>query len=125
MYGSTKEFLNYFSLKSLDELPPLSELQDFDSLNVELDLLPPDDAQEIETENPDYSAADTMTREVLEQPTGDTSIVPALIANEMDSPRIKTDSDDETDDPRNPTGDTDTFKTLGDGELPDESESAG
>lgn len=38
MFGTTKEFLDYFGLKKLDDLPPLSELQDFDKLNIQLDL---------------------------------------------------------------------------------------
>ena len=38
MYGTTKVFLDYFGLKSLDELPTLAELRDIDSINVELDL---------------------------------------------------------------------------------------
>lgn len=38
MYGTTREFLDYFGLKKLDELPPLSELRDFDQVNPELAL---------------------------------------------------------------------------------------
>jgi segregation and condensation protein B len=38
MFGTTREFLDYFGLKKLDDLPPLSELKDFDKLNVQLDL---------------------------------------------------------------------------------------
>lgn len=38
MFGTTKEFLDYFGLKKLDDLPPLSDLKDFDKLNVQLDL---------------------------------------------------------------------------------------
>lgn len=38
VYGTTKEFLDYFGLKSLDELPTLAELRDIDSINAELDL---------------------------------------------------------------------------------------
>ena len=41
MFGTTREFLDYFDLKSLDELPTLGEIQDFDNLNVELDLQAP------------------------------------------------------------------------------------
>ncbi len=41
MYGTTREFLDYFGLKRLDELPTLAELRDLDSLNVELDLREP------------------------------------------------------------------------------------
>ena len=38
MYATTRQFLDYFDLKTLDELPPLSELKDIDKLNAELDL---------------------------------------------------------------------------------------
>ena len=38
MFGTTKEFLDYFGLKKLDDLPPLSELKDLDELNPELGL---------------------------------------------------------------------------------------
>lgn len=38
MYGTTKEFLDYFNLKTLDELPTLAELRDFETINAELDL---------------------------------------------------------------------------------------
>ena len=38
MYGTTKEFLDYFNLKSLDELPTLAELRDIDSINAELNF---------------------------------------------------------------------------------------
>ena len=38
MYATTKIFLDYFSLKSLDDLPTLAELRDIDSINAELDL---------------------------------------------------------------------------------------
>lgn len=45
LYGTTREFLDYFGLKSLDELPTLAELRDIDSLNVELDLGDPEHEQ--------------------------------------------------------------------------------
>lgn len=38
LYATTKEFLDYFNLKSLDELPTLNELKDIDKINAELDL---------------------------------------------------------------------------------------
>ena len=38
MFGTTREFLDYFDLKKLDDLPPLSEIKDMESLNVQLDL---------------------------------------------------------------------------------------
>ena len=42
MYGTTKQFLDYFSLKNLDELPTLAELRDLGSFNPELQLDLPD-----------------------------------------------------------------------------------
>ena len=41
MFGTTKEFLDYFGLKRLDELPPLAEIKDLEELNVELGLPEP------------------------------------------------------------------------------------
>ncbi|MGY0504194.1 SMC-Scp complex subunit ScpB [Luteimonas sp. e5] len=38
LLGTTKGFLDYFGLKKLDELPPLSELKDFGELDPQLDL---------------------------------------------------------------------------------------
>ena len=38
MYGTSREFLDYFNLKSLDELPPLSEIKDLDKIHPELAL---------------------------------------------------------------------------------------
>jgi segregation and condensation protein B len=36
LYGTTKEFLDYFNLKSLNELPTLSEIKDLDQYHPEL-----------------------------------------------------------------------------------------
>ena len=38
IFGTTRDFLDYFGLKGLDDLPTLAELRDFDSINTELDL---------------------------------------------------------------------------------------
>lgn len=38
LYATTHEFLDYFNLKSLDELPTLAELRDLDKMNQELHL---------------------------------------------------------------------------------------
>ncbi len=38
MYATTKTFLDYFNLRSLDQLPPLTEIQDLDNLTAELGL---------------------------------------------------------------------------------------
>jgi segregation and condensation protein B len=38
LLGTTREFLDYFGLQSLDELPPLAELQSFGDLDPQLSL---------------------------------------------------------------------------------------
>ena len=38
MFGTTKAFLDYFSLKKLEDLPPLADLADWESLRVQLNL---------------------------------------------------------------------------------------
>lgn len=38
MFGTTRAFLDYFNLKTLDELPSLAELTDMESLRIQLDL---------------------------------------------------------------------------------------
>ena len=46
LLGTTRQFLDYFNLKSLDEMPSLSEIQDIDKLYPELDLKMMDDEKE-------------------------------------------------------------------------------
>lgn len=38
MFATTRQFLDYFNLKSLQQLPPLAEIRDLDQLMPELDL---------------------------------------------------------------------------------------
>lgn len=45
MYATTREFLDYFNLKSLDELPPLAELRDIDSIEGRFGFPDPTDAE--------------------------------------------------------------------------------
>ena len=56
MFATTRIFLDYFNLKNLVELPPLSEIRDFDKINEELELEDvgsgdPDDSDENSEEN--------------------------------------------------------------------------
>ena len=52
LYATTKQFLDYFNLKRLDELPTLSEIQDLSELVPELALADP------ATESPEDEAVD-------------------------------------------------------------------
>jgi segregation and condensation protein B len=48
LYATTREFLDYFGLKGLDELPTLAELKELDDLNPSLDLPEPDTKTDLE-----------------------------------------------------------------------------
>ncbi|RLA54007.1 MAG: SMC-Scp complex subunit ScpB [Gammaproteobacteria bacterium] len=41
MYATTRQFLDYFNLKSLDQLPVLAEIRDLETLNAELGFSEP------------------------------------------------------------------------------------
>lgn len=56
LYGTTKEFLDYFNLKSLDQLPTLAEIKDLDSIHPELAL--DENAEKSETGQTDESSSD-------------------------------------------------------------------
>lgn len=78
MFGTTKQFLDYFGLKKLDDLPPLADLSDWESLRVQLNLpavdedgvpeevgapteavdVPPPYAEDDETDDVEVDAAD-------------------------------------------------------------------
>lgn len=68
MFGTTRDFLDYFGLRRLEELPSLAELRDLDSLNVELDLgLPGDPAPSVSEGGTVSSDAETAA----DDPAGD------------------------------------------------------
>jgi segregation and condensation protein B len=43
LYATTRDFLDYFGLKGLEELPPLAEIRELDIINPELDLPDPEE----------------------------------------------------------------------------------
>ncbi|MBT8087081.1 MAG: SMC-Scp complex subunit ScpB [Gammaproteobacteria bacterium] len=60
MFGTTKAFLDYFSLKKLDDLPPLADLSDWESLRVQLNLPDVEDNLEAGLEESVEAAADSL-----------------------------------------------------------------
>ena len=66
LYGTTREFLEHFNLKNLEELPPLSALRDLDvisnELNLRLDL-----EQQAESSRADVTAAEGDTHGGMEE----------------------------------------------------------
>ena len=58
LLGTTREFLDYFGLKSLDQLPTLAELKDIETIGVQLEL-PADQPQATEASAEGEAAAST------------------------------------------------------------------
>ena len=87
LYATTKQFLDYFNMKSLDELPTLAEIKDLEDLNPELDLPNPD-----EERNPDDQQG--QENKELDESTGI-----AEGAAERDSENSETSMQDETNNP--------------------------
>jgi segregation and condensation protein B len=73
LLGTTREFLDYFGLKSLDDLPTLAELRDLDDIKVQLEFpggepvtvaaLPAPSAEESAPQDPPALAAPTDRQE--------------------------------------------------------------
>ncbi len=73
MFATTKGFLDYFGLKRLDDLPPLADLSDWESLRVQLNLpeveedltAEPDTPSEVPVLYPELEAEDIDNEELV------------------------------------------------------------
>ncbi|WP_439102003.1 SMC-Scp complex subunit ScpB [Congregibacter sp.] len=68
MYATTRDFLDYFNLKSLDQLPALADIRDLETLNAELGFSEPlpeaanaESSQEEELSSDEDSATETSS----------------------------------------------------------------
>lgn len=59
IYATTRQFLDYFNLKSLDQLPPLAEIRDLNTISRELNIDLP--VEDIKPANDDSNEADVVT----------------------------------------------------------------
>ncbi len=64
LYATTREFLNYFSLNGLGDLPTLQEIRDFDSINRELKLEDP--GSDVAEASQDEDAVETPEKIAIE-----------------------------------------------------------
>ena len=92
LYATTRIFLDYFNLKSLDELPTLGELRDIDSLNesLEFDSLPPEVQESI------AAAAEKTEENKGEQPIAGSESPSAEEAQEAEQEQIGIEEDAQT-----------------------------
>lgn len=116
LYATTKTFLDYFNLKSLEELPPLADLRDIDSINAELDLQipglepetsqPAEDVEQASAEISDETSADEVNEETeSEESTADSS---AQVVVEEDFDEADDDSEEPVVEAEEDSADTST-----------------
>ena len=84
MFGTTKLFLDYFGLKKLDDLPPLADLSDWETLRIQLNL-PAVDEDEVPVETAEVRILPGILSEDEEEADDDSDFdidkIPALIAD--------------------------------------------
>lgn len=73
LLGTTRDFLDYFGLRSLDQLPTLAELRDMDNVGVQLEF---GDAGSDPHEGPEDGSSD------VNEPTGESAGVELEAAND-------------------------------------------
>jgi segregation and condensation protein B len=102
MYATTKDFLDYFNLKSLEQLPTLAEIRDLDSLNAELNLeinLPPIKASlELTDEQLSEESINRFAHDEAQQGSVDGSKPAEADANQNELPVDELDDDYNDDD---------------------------
>ena len=92
MFGTTKLFLDYFGLKKLDDLPPLADLSDWESLRVQLDLPAVEESELEAAPATDISELPVLEPGVAEEAdeVSDDEVADALAVIERGIPDIET-----------------------------------
>jgi len=110
MFGTTKVFLDYFGLKKLDDLPPLADLSDWESLRKQLNLpevegrdgsddldieslenlAEPSEASDDVVDEADDESADESVGEAVESDTDDNEL-PVLYPEGTEGPESSVD----------------------------------
>jgi segregation and condensation protein B len=102
LLGTTREFLDYFGLKSLDQLPTLAELRDLENIGVQLELPggeAPVEAVAAESEATAESgedAAEVATAEEAPADEGELSAHPAMVDESGDDAGDDSDEDEQS-----------------------------
>lgn len=105
LFGTTRAFLDYFNLKSLDQLPPLSEIRDMEDpqLRFERDPLPAhvtrdlpiDPDEDVPADNDSASEADEAGSDTNNQATPDAAVdQPSDTHADADADAISPESDE-------------------------------
>jgi segregation and condensation protein B len=78
MYATTRQFLDYFNMQSLNQLPSLAEIRDLEQINRELDL------DDTDPEAAKANQGDKIEEVELVNTTPLAEDVPASIADDSD-----------------------------------------
>ena len=110
LYGTSREFLDYFNLKSLDDLPTLAEIKDLDKAYPELALVDhhaevSDSEEGSESEEADVVDADERAEVESDEMDADTEISDDDVAEDAVSVEMESeDVDDSDEDASSATG---------------------
>ncbi|WIO73314.1 SMC-Scp complex subunit ScpB [Porticoccaceae bacterium LTM1] len=94
LYATTRQFLDYFNLSSLDELPPLGELRDIDEIDPEMELDIGDDSAEATEITDQQQSVDEDEEVVVEEGSADTGVDEGDVSEEQASLLVEADEED-------------------------------
>ncbi|MBV2090912.1 MAG: SMC-Scp complex subunit ScpB [Candidatus Thiodiazotropha sp. (ex Ctena orbiculata)] len=117
LYATTKEFLDYFNLKSLNELPTLAEIRDLDSINRELELQDPDKVSDQQPEG-EAKAAEGSEEDSETQQDCDDAISTDEIETESAVKESEAEAEAATEVFTESSNETDSFDHLDSAETP-------
>ncbi|MDG1987538.1 MAG: SMC-Scp complex subunit ScpB [Halieaceae bacterium] len=81
LYATTRNFLDYFNLKSLDQLPALADVSEFESLTGELELEQKSDSELTESEHEVVAQVHQITNNDLDASDMDDIALPVADEN--------------------------------------------
>jgi segregation and condensation protein B len=103
LFGTTKAFLDYFELTSLDDLPTLAEIKDMENLEPELDFEPSETNKDADAQNDDSTELTDKTEpesnsppESESTPEPEPAPEPALVTEAKPQEQTKTSLEKET-----------------------------
>jgi len=85
LFGTTKIFLDYFNLKSLDELPPLAEIHEVEDFDIQMTLAP----IATDGDDADEPAAAVASNDPDADPAANAIDESAAVDDPADSPQIR------------------------------------
>ena len=93
MFATTRIFLDYFNLKNLVELPPLSEIRDFDKINEELELEDVGSSKSDENTTQALSEHEVASEHDVTSELSDVSALSEAVQHEAVEPGVENDAE--------------------------------